>query len=308
MGLVSTIVNNVNCGAGAYKGTGGAFCPIDINTPKVLVLTRKGTKILSNENFDLSTLQILQQREIAYVFKGVVNFADNTPENALGTYDSTGEKYLEMKAPYELTFTFDRGLYSYKALPKFASNGAFEIWIFDVSNNCFCALDSAGAVRGLDAGIITIGKYGIGKQNSQTMMVQIDRTDFDDNVAWITKENLGFSASQDIDGYNDVTIEMTTPYNTDTDIYFSIYANANNKKVPLEGLLVTDFYYEVAGVQTTPTLLTIGANAGDYTLSVPTLTTGNVLILKLRDNMIPANVVNLDGMLFKSNVATTVVL
>lgn len=308
MGTIKQILNKVNCGAGALLGTGGKFCVIDIDTPKLLALTQKGMKVPSGTAFDLDYVKELQQKEQAYVFKGVVNFADNTPENTLGTYDATGEKYLQMKSPYEMTFTFDRGLYSYKALTKFESNGLYDIWIFDVANNMFCALDSTGAMRGLDAGLVTIGKYGIGKDNSQTMTVQIDRSDFDDNVAWITKENLGFSASQDLDGYNDVTVVLTTPVNLDTTIKFSVSANANNKTVPLEGLLITDLYYTVDGASVSPTSLSNGINPGEYVLTVPTLATAKVLTLQLKDSVLPANIINLDGTLYKSDIGTTIVL
>lgn len=308
MGTIAQILNKVNCGAGELLGTGGKFCPIDIDTPKLVVLTEKDLKVPVGTMFDLDYVKELQQKGKAFVFKGVVNFADNTPENTLGTYDATGEKYLQMKSPYEMTFTFDRGLYSYKALVKFESNGLYDIWIFDVANNMFCAKDSTGAMRGLDAGLVTIGKYGIGRDNSQTMMVQIDRVDFDDNVAWITKDNLGFSASQDLDGYNDVTIALVAPADAATTVAFTVNANANNKLVPLEGLVVGDLLYKVDGATVVPSALTAGTNPGEYTITVAAVDTGEVLTLQLRDSVLPANIINLDGTLYKSNVAITTVL
>lgn len=304
---LSAILNKVNCGASGLLGNGGKFCPIDIDTPKLIVLVEKGLKVLPSDDFNLAYIQELQQKGRAHVFKGVVNFTDNTPENELGTYEATGEKYLTMKAPYELTFIFDRGLYSYKALTRYESNGLYDLWIFDVKNDMFGSQDSSGNLRGLNAGLVTIGKYGIGKENSQMMTVQINRADFDNNVAWITNENLDFTAEQDLDGYNDVTITLTAPANAATTLSFSVKATSNNKSVPLEGLALADLLYQVDGVTATPTLLT-SPSPGNYVLTVPALSTGDVLTLTTFDSGLNAYIINLDGVLYKSNIATTTVL
>lgn len=308
MGIISKIVNRVNCGGSNIAGTGGAFCPIDIDTPKTIALTKKGLKIPANTNLSLAYFKELQQKEKAYIFKGVVNFADKTAENEMGTYESTGEKYLKMKSPYEMDFTFDRGLYSYKALTNFESNGAYDLWIFDVKNDLFCASNSDSSIRGLDAGMISIGKYGIGKDNSQMMTVQINRTDFDDNVSWITNEELGFSASQELDGFNDIELLIVAPVVGSTTIKFIATAKAANKNVALEGLVLSDLLLKIQGAIVTPTTLTPLTVAGEYTLTVPAQVIGNVITLQLYDPTLIANVIDLDGVLYKSNIANTVVI
>jgi len=305
--MLSDILNKVSCGASGLLGNGGKFCPIDIDTPKLIILSEKGLKVAPGDTFDLAYIQTKQQEGKMHVFKGVVNFTDNTPENELGTYDATGEKYLTMKAPYELTFMFDRGLYSYKALVKYESNGQHDIWIFDVKNDLFMAKDQLGNGRGLNAGLVTIGKYGIGKENSQSMTVQINRADFDNNVAWISNEELDFTAEQDLDGWNDVEITMTAPANLATTVAFTVKAVSNNKLVPLEGLLVGDLLYQVDGVTVVPSALTAGTNPGEYTITVAALATAEVLTLRLYDTATKL-IVNLDGVLYKSNIATTTVL
>lgn len=308
MGTIAQILNKVNCGESGLMGNGGKFCPIDIDTPKLIVLTQKGLKVPPATEFNLQYVQELQQKGQAHVFKGVVNFTDNTPENELGTYDATGEKYLKMKAPYEMSFTFDRGLYSYKSLTKYESNGLYDICIFDVKNDLFCAKDQLGNMRGLNAGLVTIGKYGIGKENSQMMTVQINRADFDNNVAWITNEELDFTAEQDLDDYNDVEIALTTPVAAATTVKFNVKAVSNNKLVPLEGLVIADLLYQNDGVTVVPTLLTAGVIPGEYTLTVPAVALADVLTLRLFDSSLNASIINLDGVLYKSNIATSTVI
>lgn len=307
MGLISQILNKVDCGQGALLGTGGKFCPIDIETPTVLVAIEKGWKVAPAVDFNLAYVRELQQKGKAYVFAGVVGFTDNTAEDEMGTREATGEKYLTMKNPYDLSFTFDRGLYSYKALSKFESNSRYDYWIFDVQDNMFCALDSQGNLRGLDGLILNVGKYGIGKENSQMMTIQIRRTSFDNDVAWITSANLDFSAQQDLDGYNDVTIEMTAPADGDTTVVFTVSANSNNKLVPLEGLAKEDLLLKADGSTVVIATLTASTTAGEYTATVPTLAAGDDLILQLFDSSLNADIIDLDGVLYKSNIATTIV-
>jgi len=309
MGLFSTIINKVSCGLAELLGTGLKFCKFDFRTPAVIVLVQKGLKILPSDDFNLAYIQELQQLGKATVLKGVVDFADNTPDNDRGTRAATGKMFTTLKHPYMWTFTFDNGLNFYKAITKLDSNEQYDIILFDVKGDALLSMDNQGNGRGLDLGLLDTGKYVIGNENSQTITVQVDRQNFDNTVSWITNENLDFTAAQDLDGYNDVTIAMVAPANAATTVVFTVTATANNKLVPLEGLVIADLLYQVDGVTVVPTLLTPSPTvSGQYTLTVASLSTGDVLTLKLYDAALPANIINMDGDMFKSNIATTTVL
>lgn len=309
MALFSTIINKVSCGAAELLGTGTRFCKFDLRTPSVIVLLEKGYKILPSETFDLAFVQELQQLGKAIVLKGVVDFVDNTPDNDMGTRAATGKMFLTLKHPYNWTFTFDNGLNFHKAIAKLESNEQYDIILFDDKGDALLAQDSLGNGRGLDLGLLSTGKYVIGNENAQTITVQVDRFNFDNNAAWITNENLDFVANQDLDGYNDVSIEIpVAPADLATTISFTVTATSNNKLVGLTGLAIADLLYQVDGVTTVPTLLAAGVNAGEYTLTVPALGTGEVLSLRLFDSVLNATIINLDGALYKSTVGTTVVL
>lgn len=307
MGTISTIVNNLSCGAGALMGTGTKFCPQDIKNPTVVVFAEKGTKIAPETDFNLAYFQEMQQKGQLIVLNGVVSFTDNTSENEVGTRESTGIKYGTMLPPYDFTFVFDNGVQFYKALAKLEGSKNYDIFIFDVKNDMFGAQDRQGNFRGLDCQYVGVGAYKIGKENSQSLMVQVSRADFDNSVAWISNENLDFTAEQDLDGYNDIDITLTAPANLATTLDFKVYAKSNNKLVPLTGLVIADLLLKVDGVTVVPTLLASTVD-GEYTLTSAAYSTGDVVSLQLYDGVLNASIINLDGTMYKSNVATTVVV
>lgn len=308
MGQISQIVNNLSCGAGSLMGTGTKFCPQDIKNPKVVVFAEKGTKFEPSVNFNLLTLQELQQKGKIIILNGIVSFTDNTAENETATRDSTGIKYTTMLPPYDLTFVFDNGIHFHKALTKLQGSKNYDMFIFDVKNDMFGAQDRQGNFRGLDCLYVGVGGYKMGKENAQSLMVQLSRSQFDSDVAWISNENLDFTAEQDLDGYNDVEIVITAPTNTDTSLSFKVYAVANNKKVALTGLELSDFLLKIDGVSVTADTLVAGTEEGDYSLTDLVLSTGDTISLQLFDSLLNASIVNLDGTMYKSNLATSVVL
>ena len=308
MGQISQIVNNLSCGANTQMGTGTKFCPQDIENPTVVVFAEKGTKIAPATDFNLAYFQKMQQKGQLIVLNGVVSFTDNTSENEVGTRESTGIKYGTMLPPYDFTFTFDNGLQYYKALAKLEGSKNYDIFLFDVKNDMFGALDRQGNFRGLDCQYIGVGSYKIGKENAQNLMVQLSRSDFDNSVAWIANENLDFTAEQDLDGYNDIDISLNAPSNLDTFIEIKVNAKANNKLVALTGLAKEDFLLKVDNGNVVIATLTDSAISGEYVLTVPALNTGENISLQLFDSTKNASIINIDGTMYKSNVATTVVL
>jgi hypothetical protein len=308
MGLISQVVNNLSCGANALMGTGTKFCPQDIKNPTLVAFVEKGTKIAPADDFNLAYMQELQQTGKAIVLSNVVSFTDNTGENETGTRESTGIKYGTMLLPYDFTFVFDNGIHFYKALAKLEGSKNYDIFIFDVKNDMFGALDRQGNFRGLDCQYVGVGNYKIGKENSQSLMVQVSRSDFDNSVAFISNENLDFTAEQDLDGYNDIDITLTAPANLATTLAIKVYASSNNKLVALTGLAKEDFLLKVDGASVTITTLTAGVIPGEYTLTVPAFSTGDAVALQLYDGTLNASIINVDGTMYKSNVATSVVV
>jgi hypothetical protein len=308
MGLISAVVNNLSCGANSQLGTGTKFCPQDIENPTVVVFAEKGTKFAPSDDLTLSAVQELQQKGKLIVLSGVVSFTDNTAENTTGTRESTGIKYTTLLNPYDFTFVFDNGLHFHKALTKLEGSKNYDMFIFDVKNDMFGALDRQGNFRGLDCQYVGVGGYKIGMENSQSLMVQISRTQFDSDVAFVSNENLDFTAEQDLDGYNDIEIQLIAPTAGTTALGFKIYAKANNKLIPLQGFGVQNLLCKIGASTVTPTTLTVSSPEGNYAIDVPSMSLGQVVTLQLFDSVLNASIINLDGSLYKSNVATTVVV
>lgn len=296
----------VACGAAELLGTGLKFCSFNLKQPKVLVLLQKGYKFDDAAIFNLALIQGLQQEGKAIVLAGIVDFTDGTPDNDRITRASTGKMRTSLKHPYMWTFTFDNGIYFYKALVALESNERYDIIVFDVEGNALLSLNKQGKAGGLDLGMLDAGKYVIGNENSQSITVQVDRTNFDTTVAWIEGKAMDFIANDDLDGYNDVEIELTAP-SAGTSITLDIYAKAANKKVALDGLTHTDLQFLKNGVASTPTVLTPSSTVpGRYTATVASFVADDVLGLQTWDSTKASSIINLDGPLYKSNLAETI--
>jgi hypothetical protein len=107
-------LNRVNCGAAGILGTGTNNCPFNRKRVIAAIFTTQGFEF--EEELSLAYLQELQQRGIAVVLGKVINFTDNTPEDSINTYDTTGIKSVNGKRPYEYMVNFDNGIYFHKAI------------------------------------------------------------------------------------------------------------------------------------------------------------------------------------------------
>jgi len=303
MKILSLIMNLVACTLSNLLGTGLKACTFDFRTPSVVILLEKGYKILAGDIPNLAYFKILQQKGKCIILNGVVDFKDDTPADDLGKRASTGKEYLTLKHPYKWTFTFNNGLYFYKAMCALESNNRYDVILLDSKGDMLLSQDKQGNGRGLDLGILNNGKYMIGNDNENSMTVQIDRLDFDQNVSWIKAENLDFSPS-DIDGINDINIQIdaTAP---GTSLVFTPKLSDMNHL--LEGLVVTNLRVKKNGATITPTAISYITNAGKVTLTVGALIATDVVTVELWDNSVPSGVINQSGDLYKSNVATVTV-
>jgi len=310
---IAQILNLLSCGLGQLMGTGLKFCKFNFKQPAVLVFLQKGTKFAPGDEFDLAAMQLLQQKGVATILKGVVDFANGTPENDRRTFASTGKMTDTLLHPYMWTFTFDNGLSFFKASTLLASNEAYDFMMFDVAGNLLLAKDKAtGGARGLDLGLLSTGAYVIGNENSSSITVQVDRFDFDQNVAWITSENLGYTANQDLDGYNNIDIVIpAAPVDGATTINFSVLVGDSPKKVALEGLAATDFLLQktVGGVTTTVTkTMAAGTIPGDYIFTVAAVDAGEEYSIVTYDAAVPSFIINLEGALYQAPKVSTIVV
>lgn len=309
------IVNSVNCGAGDVLGTGTKNCKEDIKRVTTLGLVERGYKFADGDIDTIAGLQLLQQKGKLIILQGVVEITDNTADDNIVTRAGSGEKVVAGKNPYEYNVMFDNGLAFHKALTTLRGHRQYDIVFFDSKGDVFFTQTKAGEFKGFTLGMFENGKYMMSNgadAASQSVSFQlINRLEFDERVSWIVSDNLDYNAEEDLDGYNDAIIELTAPVNGAAVMSITVSTSADNHLVDIQGLEKTDFLLTVNGVTVAIDELTSNGN-GSYTVDIAgthgTWATGEIVTLSLFDSINNTYIVNIDGVLYKSNTSSTVVV
>lgn len=309
MKQLSAILYLVACGLDSLLGTGLKACSFDFRTPRVLILLEKGFTILPSETPNLAFFRGLQQKGKAIVLQGVVQFDNSTPDDEIGKRASTGKEYLTLKNPYKWKYTFDNGLYFYKACTALESNDRYDLIMLDDKGDMLLSSTVDGKGKGLDLGMLNSGAYMIGNDNMNAISVQIDRLDFDKKVSWITANNLDFGPS-DLDGINDIILFAAPVNSTATSIV--VTTTLSDRSHFVDGLTLANFRVKktIAGVTTviTPSAIASDASAKTYTFTVPASAIGTVYTVETFDSTLTVNTILTPlGILYKGNVATVTV-
>lgn len=306
------IVNSVMCGAGDVLGTGTKNCKQDIKRVTTIALIERGYTFADGDIDTLAGVRLLQQKGKAIILNGVVEIADNTADDNIITRTGSGEKIVAGKNPYEYTVTFDNGLAYHKALTTLSSYRGYDIIFFDSKGDVFFTQTKAGLYKGFTLGMFENGKYmmsnGADAASQSVSFQMINRLEFDERVSWIVSDNLDYNAQEDLDGYNDVNIVLTAPADASTELVASIFTLADNHKVFISGLDASDFVLTANGVSVTiNTVSEISGVGYSFDLASP-FATGETVVLSTFDGVANSYIVNVDGVLYKSNIATTVVV
>lgn len=306
------IVNSVNCGAGDVLGTGTKNCKEDIKRVTTLGLVERGYKFADGDIDTIAGIHALQQAGKLIILQGVVEVTDNTADDNIVTRTGSGEKVVAGKNPYEYVFTFDNGLNFHKALHHLNSYRQYDLVMWDSKGDVFFTQTKAGDYKAFTLGMFQAGKYmmsnGTDAASQSVSLQMINRLEFDERVSWIVSDNLDYNAEEDLDGYNDVSIAVTAPSDTDTTISIEVSTVADNHKVFIDGLDENDFLVTVNGAPVVVSAIASGSTAGQYTLTVPALSTADAVIVALFDSTANSYIINVDGVLYKSNIASTVVV
>ena len=307
--MISTIINNVNCGAGEVLGTGLNHCPIDINRITTLGLVKRGFKFDNAESLNLAYIKEQQQLGNIIILQGVVETTPETADDNITTRTGSGIEKLAGKNPVKWSFTFDNGIYFSKALQELISYGAYDLVFWDSLGSMFLVTTLANEYKGFSCYQINAGVYTPSNgadAASQMLTLQLNRNEYDTRISWITSENLDYTADTDLDGYNDLTIEVISGYSTNTDIVIDVYSKADNKKVAITGLAKEDFALTIDGTSDVIVSLTpVVGVSGRYTIvSTTTLTLDDEVTVKTYDSTLLTDIIDVEGVLYKSNTAT----
>jgi hypothetical protein len=299
-------LNTIDCTASGVRGTGLAGCKIDRQRVVAMGLLQKGYRFPDNQELDLALIQQLQQEGKLIYLKGITTFVDNTPEANVNTSAGSGLKRVMGKMPYEFLATFENGADFSKALNTLDGHGNYDVIFWDVADVVWMTKTLAGVAKGYSLGMHSVGNYkgsdGDSVIANNTIMLQLtDRQEIDLRMSWVKPEDFG---SNDIDGINDVIINIDPIVGNSSIIVFSALLEADNH-TPVEGLIATQVLVKVDGTPVTETL-TYSAITKKYTATIPEVSNGDVVTIELSDGTY-TNILTSLGVLYKSEVAQVIV-
>jgi len=308
MAAQSTIYNLVQCGLGAVLGTGTKGCKQFLKKATSLWFVPDGFEFDGTATLDEAYAKQLQAEGNLIVLKGAKTFTDNSSDDIIETLED-GTKQIATLGLYEFALTFINGLAFHAALHSLNSFGSYNVLFVDRDGNILGTKASSGNLKGFSLNMLqamklsfptdSVGqKEGIGFQLS-------NRQELDTDYIYISSNLLDGFQPQMLDGINEVVLGFTqVPADGDTSLVVSAKLKQNQK--PFKGADTADFLLTKDG----STLAQSVAEAPDglYTFTVAAVASNEVITSKLFDSVLNNSVINMDGDLFKSQEASTIVV
>ena len=305
MAVLSTIANKNHKCSGDSSKTGKLGCQKEFGTPLHLVALKKGTVIPQATDFDLAYINNLIQRGLAIPLVDASSFEDLSAEDTVST-NARGVERQNLDGLPKYSLRFEEGHEFYREVSKMTSFKAWDFIVGDDKGNWKFAVDSNGDYTGFKAGQVvaqmTTTKVQGGDPESKAVTVQfIDRNQWDREYVIFDPADLGFQPD-DIQGVNGVTISfVNVPANTETELVIKPVLNSDNDTF-VAGTLTTN--YKVTYDDVDQAVSGIAEVDGvSVTLTVPAVTTGEVVKVYFYDSVKNTRNIDLSGVLYCSNIA-----
>ena len=308
MAAQSTIYNLVQCGLGAVLGTGTKGCKQFLKKATSLWFVPDGFEFDGTATLDEAYAKQLQAEGNLIVLKGAKTFTDNSSDDIIETLED-GTKQIATLGLYEFALTFINGLAFHAALHSLNSFGSYNVLFVDRDGNILGTKASSGNLKGFSLNMLqamklsfptdSVGqKEGIGFQLS-------NRQELDTDYIYISSNLLDGFQPQMLDGINEVVLGFAqVPADGDTSLVVSAKLKQNQKA--FKGADTADFLLTKDGSTLTQTVAE--APDGLYTFTVAAVASNEVITSKLFDSSLNNSVINMDGDLFKSQEASTIVV
>lgn len=308
MAAQSTIYNLVQCGLGAVLGTGTKGCKQFLKKATSLWFVPDGFEFDGTATLDEAYAKQLQAEGNLIVLKGAKTFTDNSSDDIIETLED-GTKQIATLGLYEFALTFINGLAFHAALHSLNSFGSYNVLFVDRDGNILGTKASSGNLKGFSLNMLqamklsfptdSVGqKEGIGFQLS-------NRQELDTDYIYISSNLLDGFQPQMLDGINEVVLGFAqVPADGDTSLVVSAKLKQNQKA--FKGADTADFLLTKDGSTLTQTVAE--APDGLYTFTVAAVASNEVITSKLFDSVLNNSVINMDGDLFKSQEASTIVV
>jgi hypothetical protein len=307
MALIDQI-DKIACGLGDAGNTGHQACPIDWDMVKTVKLTKKGVPYPDEED-NLVNVKKAQQKGDVIIINNIDSFVLVPQEVVIDTTEGSGKKTVSGELPYEYNLMFKaQGINFWKAMRSLDSQGIYDVAFYDVEGNEFFTKTKMGVSKGFGSYMIKTGQYK-GKEGNTpaSFMTTIQLSDYKEmeRMAYISSDELDYSAQSDLDGINGVNLVSSPLVVGGTSLVVSTLLIDNTHFV--DGLLVADFRVKKDGAVITPTAVVGDSSAKNYTFTIATATAGTYTV-ELYDSVLSANAIQTaQGLIFKSNIATVVV-
>ena len=308
MAAQSTIYNLVQCGLGAVLGTGTKGCKQFLKKATSLWFVPDGFEFDGTATLDEAYAKQLQAEGNLIVLKGAKTFTDNSSDDIIETLED-GTKQIATLGLYEFALTFINGLAFHAALHSLNSFGSYNVLFVDRDGNILGTKASSGNLKGFSLNMLqamklsfptdSVGqKEGIGFQLS-------NRQELDTDYIYISSNLLDGFQPQMLDGINEVVLGFAqVPADGDTSLVVSAKLKQNQKA--FKGADTADFLLTKDG--STLTQAVAETPDGTYTFTVAAVASNEVITSKLFDSVLNNSVINMDGDLFKSQEASTIVV
>ena len=301
-------IDKLACGAIDALGTGQQACPIDWDRISTVKLTPRGLGYTDIDN--LVNVRKAQQSGKAIIINNVDRFALVPQEVTIDTTDGSGKKTVSGELPYEYELMFkNQGLNFWKAMRSLDSAGVYDITFYDVEGNEFFTRSKAGLPKGFGSYLIKTGQYKGKEGNSPAefkTIIQLSDYKEMERMAYISSDELDYSAQSDLEGVNSVSLIASPLITAATSLV--VTTTLLDKTHFVDGLLVTNWRLRKNGVVVAISAITANAVNNTYTLTIPAASAGTYTV-DLFDSVLGVSVIQVaTGLLFKSNVATVIVV
>ena len=229
-------------------GTGLEATAFDWDRVETIELSSRSYVYPVGVDQSLATVQAAQIANELIILQGIKSFKLTGVEPQINTADGSGYKTVTGELPYEYEVMFDNnGVNIWKALRKLNSKDAYNIAFYDVEGNKIFTSNKAGTVfKGFQTKMLFTGQYK-GKEGNNPaevkMNIQLADSGEMDRQIWISGETLDFDAKSDLDGVNDLHIEITEELNGgDTSLFAKVTLADRSQFV--SGISALQFYLE----------------------------------------------------------------
>ena len=305
MAVIESIVNLGYCSESNFQGTATNYCIFDIKRLKKLWRFPLNFKFEAGFDFTLVNLQELEQQGKLVPIYTLKDAQFTTAENGVQTFGG-GDKKLIEKMPFEIEAMLTNGVQGYQAVISIEKAGYHSFIMVDVEDTIWAQESSDGRIGAINSEFMQVLPYtGAGSESaSYKINFQLDRLTIDTRLKAIKADSFDF-ATDDITGVDDITLTLTAPINGGSTVTFTAKRTKDGHNVEQGGLVVGDFLLTSAG-STIAGTLAYANGVYTFTRSPGTWATGNIITLKTWDSTLSVQIINVDGQMIKSNVATTV--